>query len=148
MSQEETPVSKLASTNSFEIISTSPNTNDTSKQTQFGSYEVLPMNESDILDENGENISLPVPCNSPNTKNIEIEFGYKEKTEKILKEIENLKNNKNSKTRQIVRSLERHINKLNNAENNGILFEEFNENMKKAAQNDKTMNNILKNMYQ
>lgn len=141
---QEIKINNMPSNSSFEIIGDTPKTEN--KSTKFNSYEILPEEDNDdipMLDEDETDV-LKVPQNSPAHTYTE---SYQTKKMQIQNLMMLLKQTNTSHSRREFKCLERHFEKMVEAEKKSLIFSEFKSKMIETAKNDKNMNEILKKMY-
>lgn len=158
MSNETNIMHQTVSTQSFEVLGETPKTNN-----KECSYDILPNdsgleqnndydnydnydNEPQMLDEAIDDI-MQVPQNSPQKGNLKPD-SYGSKKEQIKNAIYLLKEcGQNMKTRREIRSLERHLEKLEESEKTNVDYLKFTNMMKTNVKTDKNMNEYLKKIY-
>jgi hypothetical protein len=141
------------STQSFDILDNNQTPKD-DKKDNFGSFDEIPSNNN-MNDMYNEDDDLPILDdeigNEEEKKNVEkeeIKSGYEYKRmeiENIISKI--MADCPGAKEKKDIKCLENHLEKLNDAENKKVNFEEFNKKMVTAAKCDKKMNSILKKVY-
>jgi hypothetical protein len=163
---ENTP--KFPSNQSFDVISSSKDSEsnkDIDSRGNNHSYDILPSlpSEADKMEENidsdNEELILDdkiideterpeVPSNTPNEESIENKESYFTKKEEINESIKHYKETSHDiKSRRQIKSLERHLTRLEKAEASGILFVDFRQMIINEAMKDKHMNESVKNLY-
>ena len=83
------------------------------------------------------------PCNTTEFPN----ESYVTKKMQINICLENLKKNNNQNSKTEIKALMRHLSKLNNAEQQGITFSSFRENIIENYKNDANVSLTLKKLY-
>jgi hypothetical protein len=148
MSKETNKMHQTASTQSFEVLGDTPKTNNKEM-----SYDLLPdenenENEPQLLDETLDDNNTNQPPQISTQKKVSEADSYASKKDQINNTICQLrKSGQNSNIRKEVRALERHLEKLEEAQKNDIDYTKFKENMIENAKNDKNMNKSLKQLY-
>jgi hypothetical protein len=135
----------ILSSQSFEVLGETPKTND-----KDCSYDILDDdNEPQTLDEdiidNNDKIKVQHDFLEKNYLQKENYSFQKERTKNAIYLLKESKQNTN--TRREIRSLERHLEKLEESEKNNVDYVKFKENMNENAKNDKNMNKSLRNLY-
>lgn len=165
--QEENMTKKVTtvpSTQSFDIICDTPTTNETNKKFPSGDNivrsdsddyinlldEEVGQNNNEDADKNNDeedeqNDNLPpAPVNTPGLNN----NNYDTKITQTIEVIDQLKSMPaDNKTKKTIKSLEKHLEKIKEAEKKGVSYDEFIMRMIDAVKNDKQMNKYLRNLY-
>lgn len=143
INQKPNIIHTLSSTQSFEILEETPKTIN-----KDFSYDVLP-NKDNLDDDDNEPQTLDeeIVNNSP-VKDILQSDSFSLKKEQIKQMIRLFKESgQNTKTRREIRSLERHLEKLEESEKNNMDYEKFKATMIENIKNDKNMNQSIKKLY-
>ena len=144
----------IQSNQSFDIISNTPTTNE--NNIKFPSSNNIVYNNSNdydnLLDKEIEKyndeqyiIFPPAPSNTPI---LNIKDNFDTKITQITEVIDQLESTQsNNKIKKNIKSLKKHLKKIQTDKKKGMKYEEFIMKMINAIKNDKQINKHLKNLY-